>query len=127
MNLEKDVVEFVEEGRTLWNRLAEDAPPIPEQAEALVNMYKEHLKENYEIFWEHIKPSCRGIAQKLTKLPTYDKFVLPFATDLKFSELKHLYELASKSDISGEMRIPGVTFHLFSQIPEERLKMLVKS
>ena len=122
LNLEKDTVELVEKGKALWSELAEDIPTCPENS--VSTLYKRHLEENYRIFWEHIKPSCRGIAKKLTELPTYDQFVLPFTMDLKPSELKYLYELASKHDITGEMRIPGVTFHYFSQLPEERLRML---
>ncbi|MBO6088594.1 hypothetical protein J6P92_09680 [bacterium] len=122
LNLAEDIVEFVEENRHLCNELADGMPA--EQIQALSSLYREHLEENYRIFFEHLKPSCREIVKKLTELPTYDKFVIPFTTDLKPSELQHLYELASKRDVSGEMRIPGVTFNYFSQIPEERLKML---
>lgn len=123
LNIADDVVEFIEEGNHLCSRIAEDIPATKERMQAVKSLYKEHLEENYKIFLEHIKPSCREIVQKLTELPTYDKSVLPFTVGLKRSELKYLYELASKKDINGEMRIPGVTFNYFSQIPEERLRM----
>lgn len=123
LNLTDDVVEFVETGNQS-NNLSENIPPNPQHTETLANLYQEHLDENYRIFLENVKPSCREIVNKLTQLPTYDNFILPFTIDLKPSELKYLYELASKKDLTGEMRVPGITFNYFSQIPEERLKIL---
>lgn len=81
-------------------------------------------KDTLNIFLEKLKPSCRKTAREFMELPTYDKFTIPLMSDLKASELKYLYKLASKKDSTGEIRIPKLTFHLFSQIPEERLKIL---
>ena len=123
LNCAGNVVEFVEDGiRGTFGHEIDllDSP----QTKLLTELYQRHIEENYKIFMEHVKPSCRKLVQKLLELPSYNEAILPFTIDLKPSELKHLYELASKRDILGDMRIPGITFHYFSQIPEERLKIL---
>ena len=124
LSLADGFVRLIEESR-MWNgEQFQNSPAYRAQLEVLENAYKDFQEENERIFMEHVKPSCKEIVKNLLELPTYTKAVLPFAIELKPSELKHLYELAAKKDITGEMRIPGVTFHYFSQIPEERLKML---
>lgn len=81
--------------------------------------------ENHqEKFMKYVRPDCREIAERLAKLPTYSEHILPFATDLKRSELNYLYTLASRKDMDGEIRIPGRSFHYFSKISEERLRIL---
>ena len=126
LNPEKNIVELVEDGVSkIYNSdVPENVKSSLVQPSEVVNLYNEFLEENNRIFMEHVKPACRDIVERLLELPTYTRSILPFTFDLKPSELKYLYELASKKDIAGEMRIPGVTFHYFSHIPEERLKML---
>lgn len=118
LNLTENIVELIEESRQPYKDLGKDIP-----LSVLTKFYKEHEEANNKIFLEHIRPSCRELVNKFIQLPTYSNSILPFMIDLKKSELEYLYKLATKIDILGEMRIPGVTFHYFSEIPEERLKL----
>ena len=99
-------------------------PSIPVASDEVVKLYKDFQAENDEIFKKAIPKNCIKIVEKLLALPSYGNSILPFVAKKKKSELEHLYELAIKEDSAGEMRIPGVSFHYFSIIPEERLKML---
>ena len=100
-------------------------PPVSkEQSKAMSELYMQFQRENEMIFRSALKPEVVDIAQKITDLPTYNTYLLPFLTDHKKFELEYLYNLAKKKDIWGEMRIPGPAFPYFSEIPYERMKIL---
>ena len=119
--------EFMAEGADEFIRGTQKAcdSKIKEEIQGLKELYEEFIEENNRIFMEHILPKSREIAQKILELPGYNKSgILPFLADRKPSELRYLYRLALKTDLSGELRIPGVTFPYFSEIPIPKLKIL---
>lgn len=101
-------------------------PPTPPDSfvKAKVEAYEAMQKENKKIFLEYIFAPSKKYIEKFLSLPDYGDYILPFLTDQKPAELAYLYKLASMKDKNNELRIPGVCFPFFSEIPAERLKMI---
>lgn len=122
--------EFVKNGHKLIDKCIDSFEHQPqteisqELKDGALRAYQEFQRENEYFFKSMIPEKNREICEKISSLPTYSDYLYPFFTDKKKSELEYLYKLASKRDITGEMRIPGAAFPYFSEIPQERLKML---
>ena len=121
--------EFVKGANDIWDEGEEVLetlikPDMKSKFDAASRLYEEFQRENEAIFMSNVAKNCKNIVKQFLELPTYTKSILPFVYDKKLSELKYLFDLAKRADVSGEMRIPGVTFPYFSEIPVYRLKML---
>ena len=102
----------------------EEAENLRNQFEALSNLERMHREENERIFRGYIKPENVEITEKILDLPQYNPGLLPFLVDKKTSELEYIHDMAKKKDILGEERIPACTLPFFTEMSEERLKML---
>ncbi len=86
--------------------------------------YDELKEKNKKISLDHIFAPSKKYIQQFLSLPNYGDYILPFLTEKKPADLAYLYKLASMKDKNKEIRIPGVCFPYFSEIPAERLKIL---
>lgn len=102
----------------------EEADNLRNQFDAFSRLERLHREENERIFRGYIKPENMDITNKLMELPQYGPELLPFLVDKKKSELEYIHEMAKKRDLLGEERIPACTLPFFTEISEERLKML---
>ncbi len=112
-----DITETIEENLT-------KKPFNQKKFDVVQELYMKFQRENEQIFKDALKPEIVEIAQRITDLPTYGNYLLPYFIGKKRADLEYLYKLAKSKDITGEMCIPGACFPNFSEIPYERLKML---
>ena len=62
------------------------------------------------------------IIRDFLSLENYDLDIIQILKDKKKAEAAYLYELASKKDISDEIRIPAKHFQIYANMPNERLR-----
>jgi len=86
--------------------------------------YEEMQRENAFIFKSTLSPRAAESAEKLMTLPEYNIYLYPYLYEKKPSEIDYLYQLAQKTDLLGELRIPAPTLPWFTRLPEEELRLL---
>lgn len=64
----------------------------------MIELYREFQRENEMIYRSALKPEVVDIAQKITDLPTYNTFLLPYLTEHKKFELEYLYNFMFFND-----------------------------
>ena len=102
----------------------------PGMSDEYVRGYCEFMKnikkQNALEYLESLSPRSRAAADKILSLDSYENLLELSESFLYYKpkELEDLYDLASKRDSNGTLRIPGYTIPFFLGIPPERLKVL---
>ncbi len=89
-----------------------------------MKIYEAIENENKYNFQQKMHTRNQDIIDKLMSLPEYDEHCVEFLDDKKPTELEYLYNIASKTDEQGKLRIPGDYFLRFSKIQYGMLKAL---
>ena len=93
-------------------------------ADEFVKSFEKIRQEEKQFHLSSFPEKTREIASKFYDIPEYDFYHLPYLKEKKKDELQYLYNIATKRDVYGDLRIPSEALGYCSQIPKENLKAI---